>query len=168
MLRAFLRLYPFYPAVALTRLNDYYCEAQSLDDRFTDSLIAISLAVINSTTGEASIAWAGSEPPLILRANGIVEALQGGGMLIGVRQHGTFAELTTSLRAGDTLLLSTDGLSEARHGNEFLGQEGVIALFAQAKGQSVRQIGESLLTGARQFSNGPLHDDACLVLVQPK
>lgn len=32
VLRAFMRLYPFYAALTLTRLNDYFCDARALDD----------------------------------------------------------------------------------------------------------------------------------------
>lgn len=75
--------------------------------------------------------------------------------------------MTTPLRPGDAFLLYTDGLSEARRGKEFLGQDGVAELARSARAApTVRGAGETILDGALQFAGGALHDDACLVLIR--
>ena len=167
VLRAFLRLYPFYAASALTRLNDYYCDVQSLDNRSLDTILGLSLVLINVKNGEATFAWGGIEPPLVIRANGTVESVVGGGLLIGVMPHATYTEVTVRFRPGDTLMLSTDGLSEARQGKDFLGQEGVEELAgATYQEPTLRTMAEAILSGARTFAGGGLQDDACLVLAR--
>lgn len=167
VLRAFLRLYPFYTAITLTRLNDYLCEAQTLDERAEDAIMGLSLVIVNLKTSEAIFAWGGIDPPLILKADGAIEPLAGGGRLLGAFPHATYAEVTVPLQPGDAFLLHTDGLSEARHGREFLGQEGVIELARTARAApTVRGAGQAILDGARQFAGGSLHDDACLILVK--
>ncbi len=56
-------------------------------------------------------------PALVLRADGTAEFLSTrGGMLVGVLAAAQFVEVRTVLRPGDTLLLYTDGLTEARVG----------------------------------------------------
>ena len=169
VLRAFLRLYPYYPAQTLTRLNDYLCDAQTLDHRDVDQFIAIAVAILNPRRSEAVVAWAGIEPPLVLRANGDVWALRGGGPPLGVNAKEVYAEVTIPFHQGDTLVMSTDGLSEARSVSqrEFLGQEGVIELLKSAQTEpSLKAICEALLGGAKAFAGGQLHDDACLVLAR--
>lgn len=167
VIRAFLRLYPFYPALTLTRLNDYLCDAQQLDERGEDGVLCLALALVNLSTSEVTFAWGGIEPPLIVRAGGEIESLVGGGMLLGAVPHATYAEVTIRFRAGDTFLLSTDGLSEARQGKDFLGQEGVIDLTrAACTLPTLRNMGQAILDGARQFASGQFQDDACLVLVR--
>lgn len=167
VLRAFLRLYPFYAAPTLTRLNDYLCDAQVLDDRAEDTILGLSLVIVNLKTNEGIFAWGGIDPPLILKADGGIEPLAGGGSLLGAVAHATYAEVTVSLRPGDAFLLHTDGLSEARRGKEFLGQEGVIELARTAcDAPTVRGAGVAILNGALEFAGGSLHDDACLILVK--
>ncbi len=167
VLRAFLRLYPYYPAQTLSRLNDYLCDAESLDHRAGDNFIALSLVVISHRRSEAIIAWGGIEPPLVLRASGKVEVTVGGGLPLGVSAKEVYAETTINFRKGDTIVMTTDGLSEARQGKEFFGQEGVIDALMEAQGaRSLREMGEAILGAARSFAGGSLSDDACMVLVR--
>jgi serine phosphatase RsbU (regulator of sigma subunit) len=167
VLRAFLRLHPFYPAVTLTRLNDYLCDAQALDDHDEDTILGLSLVLVDVRANEATFAWGGIDAPLILKAGGAITPLTGGGTLLGALAHATFAEVTVPLLPGDGFLLHTDGISEARRGKVFLDQEGVIELLQVARERdTVRGIARELLQGAEAFANGHLHDDACLVLVK--
>jgi len=167
VLRAFLRLYPFYVAPTLTRLNDYLCDAQVLDDRAEDTILGLSLVIMNLETNEAIFAWGGIDPPLILKADGVIEPLVGGGSLLGAIPHATYTEVTVSLQSGDAFLLHTDGLSEARRGKDFLNQAGVIELARAAGGvPTVRGAAQAILDGALEFAGGNLHDDACLILVK--
>lgn len=167
VLRAFLRLYPFYAAPTLTRLNDYLCDAQVLDDRVEDTILGLSLVIVDVKGNQAIFAWGGMEPPLILKADGAIEPLAGGGLPMGAVAHATFAEVTVPLLPGDAFLLHTDGLSEARRGQEFLGQEGVMDLAQTARAEpTVRGASEAILDGVFEFAGGTLIDDACLVLVK--
>lgn len=167
VLRAFLRLYPFYAAVTLTRLNDYLCDAQTLDDRAEDTILGLSLVIINLKAREAIFAWGGIEPPLILKADGAIEPVKGGGTLLGVFPHATFAEVTVPLQPGDSFLLHTDGMSEARQGDQFLGQEGIMEIAQSARSApTARGAAQTILQEAKAYANGSLHDDACLVLVR--
>ena len=146
VLRAFLRVYPYYAAQTLTRLNDYLCDTQKLDHRSPAELMALVLAVID-TSKEITFAWAGIEPPLIMRGNGEVEIVTGGGMLLGANHPEVYEETTVSFHKGDTLVLTTDGLSEARRGKEFLDQEGVIRLVKAGRNEaSLYGMSHAMLT----------------------
>lgn len=63
--------------------------------------------------------------------------------------------------------MATDGLTEARHGAEFLGIEGIAALTQQESSSgSLRDLGQAIYGGACDFAGGRLHDDACLLLAR--
>ncbi|WP_159105756.1 PP2C family protein-serine/threonine phosphatase, partial [Streptomyces fragilis] len=63
------------------------------------------------------LASGGHPPALLLRGTGEVEYLHTpGGMLVGVAVDADFVATTATLGPGDTLLLYTDGLTEARTG----------------------------------------------------
>ncbi|MET0136281.1 MAG: PP2C family protein-serine/threonine phosphatase, partial [Kibdelosporangium sp.] len=62
-----------------------------------------------------SFASGGHPPPLLLTAGGAVESLDTpGGQLVGALQHAQFKGRSARIEPGDTLLMYTDGLSEAR------------------------------------------------------
>jgi sigma-B regulation protein RsbU (phosphoserine phosphatase) len=64
---------------------------------------------------EVTLAAGGHPPPLLLRADGTADYLPAaGGPLVGVFAAARYTARTLTLRPGDTLLLYTDGLTEAR------------------------------------------------------
>jgi serine phosphatase RsbU (regulator of sigma subunit) len=167
VLRAFLRVYPFYPALTLTRVNDYLCDIQTLDDRSQDTFVALSLMVVNLKRSEAVLAWAGIDPPLIARSDGTVEVVVGGGLPLGVNLHEGYVDTPVSFAPGDTIILATDGLTEARQGYDFFCQDGVIEIVkATCQARKPREMADAMLSGARSFAGGQLQDDACIVVVQ--
>ncbi|MDQ2687689.1 MAG: SpoIIE family protein phosphatase, partial [Armatimonadota bacterium] len=166
-LRAFLWEYP-QPAVALARVNDYVCDTQRLEGRPDDAFVSLALAVIEITNNVAVFAVAGAEPPLILRPDGTTEAISARGVPLGVFPRQDYESLSLPFGAGDTLLIATDGLTEARAGSNFLGYEGLtrLALDSAASSDTLNKMGQSIMDGTREFAQGPLHDDACLLLVR--
>ncbi len=79
-LRAILHEHPA-PASALSRLNSFLAQPQP--GGAGPPLVAVALAVVDARTGEAWVASAGAEHPLVLRASGSAEEIRAGGMLPG-------------------------------------------------------------------------------------
>ena len=77
-----------HPACALGQLNHYLC---GLNLRPAGPGVALSLAVVDVAAGTAVCACAGSEPPLILRADGGMEAVNAGRIALGVAAGRTFS-----------------------------------------------------------------------------
>ncbi|BDI31107.1 hypothetical protein CCAX7_31580 [Capsulimonas corticalis] len=166
-LRAFLREYP-QPAIALDRLNNYLCESHRLerpDDM--DMLVVLSLVVLDTATGAASFSVAGTEPPLIIRADGTTEQVETNGVPLGIRLKESFSATGGQLRPGDVLLMATDGVTEARNGRDFLEYEGMVALATEALPlEKLSLIGGAIVDGARAFAGGKFQDDVCLLLAR--
>lgn len=72
-----------------------------------------------------TLAAGGHPPPVVIRADGTTEVIETpGGMLVGALPDAVFAGRTVRLGPGDTVLLYSDGLTEARvRGRERLGEE---------------------------------------------
>ncbi|WP_406044323.1 serine/threonine-protein phosphatase [Micromonospora sp. NBC_00898] len=73
-----------------------------------------------------TMAGGGHLPPLVVRASGEVEAVPLSGMLIGVVPDPRIGEVTVRLEPGETCLLYSDGVTEARggrRGDEQFGAE---------------------------------------------
>ena len=165
-LRAFLREYPS-PAAALERLNAFLFDAQRWDNQGVDTLVCLGLAVVRPATGDVTVSLAGLEPPLLLRAGGGADEMIAHGIPLGVSPKAEYVVASGTLGAGDRLLLTTDGITEARRGRSFLGSDGLKRL-AQASSAllTLDAACRSILDGARAFARGPLADDACLLLAR--
>jgi serine phosphatase RsbU (regulator of sigma subunit) len=108
---------------------------------------------------------------LIVRANrGGAYAVESPGLPLGIQPDEGYRSVPFSLAPGDTLLLCTDGLTEARRGREFLGYEGLTELAGRVLNDTasgpLRQAARAILEGARAFARGVLKDDACLLLAR--
>ena len=157
-----------HPAHALGALNRALCGA---DLPASCRPVLLSLAVLDVRTGEALCACAGSEPPLILRSGGSIEAVNAGVMGLGLDGGWAYQAVDFLLREGDALLLATDGITGARRAGdgevgEALGCEGLagLALDAFGAGGPPGQAARAVLAGAMAFAGGVLHDDASVLV----
>jgi sigma-B regulation protein RsbU (phosphoserine phosphatase) len=176
VLRAFSREYPYTPAAIVARLNDFVCDNDRFDREAEGgaTFSCLSLAILDPKRGGGSLVSAGCEPALIVRADGSMETLGLGGPPLGIQRELLYIAVPFHLSPGDTLVLVTDGITEARRGTtlEFLDYEGMTALAREALTQghqglpTMREAAQHILSGARSFGGGALRDDACVVLVR--
>lgn len=181
-LRAFLREYP-HPARALSRLNDFVCNIRRLDDAEDTTFVALALAVLNTHSGETVFSLAGAEPPLVLRANASSDADENAkgptskvdlvtayGLPLGILPHQEYDTQTLSLARGDLLLMTTDGITEARRpGGDLFGYERMQAIARQSMALGdLAATGKAILSAAQNFAGGSLHDDVCMLLASRK
>ena len=89
----------------LNRLTSANCPA----NRF----ITVFFCILNGETGDLTFCNAGHNPPLIIRANGDSEQLEGGGPVIGILPSIEYQEYHVSVEVGDTLVIYSDGVTEA-------------------------------------------------------
>ena len=73
------------------------------------------------------MACGGHPLPLLLRADGDVEPVGAPGTLLGLVERLELEDRAAELRAGDTLVLYTDGLTEARRAGRRLEPRGARA-----------------------------------------
>ena len=171
ILRAFLREHER-PGVVLDNLNSYLSEShrlfrEGLNDEGDEAPVCLVLAVIHAASGEGVVASAGMEPPLLIRAGGEIEQMEVSGLLLGVEADQEYRAVPFRLEQGDTLLLTTDGITEARRGNEFLEMDGLTRLVRETQPLgALEQTAQSILAGARAFGGGSFRDDVCLVMAR--
>ena len=99
-------------------------------------------------------------------AAGDIEARQ-----LGVIDPIKIAETAAELHAGQTLLMFTDGVTEAGRPDDALGSNGLRELCREAPSLSLQGLLERIERAAVERSGGYLHDDIALlalcVSVQP-
>ncbi|MEU4567760.1 SpoIIE family protein phosphatase [Micromonospora sp. NPDC023956] len=120
----------FQPARLLRLLNDALLETTLANGqgRFATMVLGV---VRSLRDGGLSLTMAGGGhlPPLVLRASGEVEPVALSGMLIGVVPDPRIGEVTVQLAPGETCLLYSDGVTEARggrRGDELFGVDRLV------------------------------------------
>ena len=97
------------PAAVLERVNDVL-----LPDAQQGMFVTIVYAVISLETGQLFYANAGHNPPILLHgATRQMMFLKKGGMALGVQANNRIEERSVLIEPGDSLILYTDGLTEA-------------------------------------------------------
>lgn len=95
------------PSQILSRVNF------SLLDKGSSSLfITVFYAIYNPQKQEIRYASAGHNQMLLRRAGSTIEELSGKGIPLGMFEQASYSLETVTFRAGDSLLLYTDGISE--------------------------------------------------------
>ena len=126
--------------------------------------VSLFLGVLDSDTGRFRFASAGHPMTFLRRRSGEVEAVGGPAPPMGVFPDASWRQGEIDLQADDVLLLYTDGLIEARRGDEFFGESGLRALLARRE-TAVEELPEVILAEVLSFSGGSLRDDIAILAV---
>jgi serine phosphatase RsbU (regulator of sigma subunit) len=134
--------------------------------RFTTLVLA---SVANRDSGVAlRLTSAGHLPPLIVREGGRVEQAETSGTLIGALPSIETRTFETSLAPGETCVLYTDGVTEARGGplgNYMFGEERLADALAPCAGLPAAAVVERVMMLATQWIGQQVHDDIAVVAI---
>ena len=155
-------LQPTSPSALLETLNEALLVQRAGSEFCTVCLASLSLAD-DGSRGRLTLALGGHPPALVLRANGVVEALGLAGTLLGVFADPKLRETETELLPGDTVLLYTDGVTEAGSPQDDIGEDGLAALLAGMHGMSPEEIVDAVEQAAVEAQAGKPRDDIALV-----
>ncbi|MGM0593496.1 MAG: ATP-binding SpoIIE family protein phosphatase [Pseudomonadota bacterium] len=117
--------------------------------------------IFDHGNGEFVYANGGHNPPLIVSASGEARWLPTtGGMALGMFDELPFEQQTVTIEPGDTLLLYTDGVTEAfdPQGNEY-GEEKLVAELQKAAGDSAKQLIDRLFASVDEHARGTEQSD---------
>lgn len=151
------------PAEVLMRVN----EIINLDAE-SDLFVTVFYALWDPQTGTLTYANGGHNPPLLLKANGKHTWLRAPGIALGILPEIDIPNNTIALDPGDTLILYTDGVTEAVDAD--LDEYGTDRLYWTAQSLHrhepqavVRGITESV---QEHTGDTPQYDDVAIVVLQ--
>ncbi len=152
-------------AALAERLNVQVCR-HSPASRF----ITLFFAACDPATGRMVYVNAGHMPALLRRRNGAFERLTGGGIALGMFEPSTYEACETTIEPGDTLVLYSDGVTEAENhrGQPFeeSGLERVVDVNALA---SPPDLAQTILRVVELHAQETfLADDVTLLVVRRK
>ncbi|MGH9104560.1 MAG: SpoIIE family protein phosphatase [Acidimicrobiales bacterium] len=154
------------PEQVLSFLNNSLREGP-VPERFVTAAMASFVPRRPVAPGQlVSVVTGGHPPALVLRAGGSVEEIGGGGTLIGLLDEAVPAVTATELFPGDTLLLYTDGVTEARGRGGFFGEGRLAGAVRSCVGEGPGDLLATVEQAVLDHSGGNLRDDFTMVAVR--
>jgi len=134
--------------------------------RLATRFVSLFLAEIN-LRGSITYCNAGHPPALLVRADGTVERLRTGGMLIGPRPDSVYTIGLVTIDPGDCLILYSDGLTEARNPqtDEEYDEERLTSLVVEQRHRPPNEIVEAVFESVREYSQTQVPEDDQTMLV---
>jgi sigma-B regulation protein RsbU (phosphoserine phosphatase) len=116
--------------------------------------------------GDIEICNAGHCPPLIIRA-AETNSVEATGLPVGLFRAGDYGVTRTRLEPGDSIVLYTDGLSEARRGEQEYREERIARVVSEHHAAPPGQLVDLLLQDVTGFLSGaPRTDDLTIMVIQ--
>jgi len=133
------------PARTLLRINELMT-ARHVEWRFATLVYAVL-----SASGTLVYTNAGHNPPVLLARDGI-HRLTTGGPILGMFPNVTFEEQMLPFRGGDTLVMFTDGVTEARSArNEEFGEDRLMASLTEDASAAPIVVLNRVFAAVREF-----------------
>lgn len=150
----------------LAATNDLLCQQNPLD-----LFVTAFYGILDLDTGELAYANAGHNPPILASHGGTLTPLPTTrGVAMGVMPGLAYGENCVKLAAGDTIVLYTDGISEAmdRDGHEFT-EARLMGSLSEAHRESVEIVMSSVIDAVHRFvGDAPQSDDITCLIVRYK
>ena len=153
------------PAQLAARANEALCRNASVG-RFA----TFFCSVIDDDGRSITWCTAGHNAPILVRTDGTVERLEGGGMVLGIITGATFTQRRTTLAPGDRLVLFTDGVTEAtagdseQHDDDF-GDDRLIDIVRAHRTLGAAAIVDAIIDDVTRFTGGTFADDVTVVVL---
>lgn len=159
LLRSYLRRYRD-PGQALEELNRQLSDYERPEE-------FVSLCVMVFDDDAASLRWASAgHPAAWLCQDRAVRPLRSTGPVLMMDRDATYLSREVAFATGDVVVALTDGLAEARSGDQFFGEERIAGTVRRMADAPPQVVCKALLDAAGEFSDGPLHDDVTLLAVR--
>ena len=154
-------LYADSPSAAVTQMNKALCR-RGLESRF----VTLMFGIIDADGG-LTYCNAGHNPPLVIGTSG-VRRLEDGGPVVGLLEFAPYSEGAIKLDTGDTVIVFSDGVSEAMDatGQEF-GDDRLIDVANAARERSAQSLVDAIVAAVREFTKGaPQSDDITVMVIR--
>jgi serine phosphatase RsbU (regulator of sigma subunit) len=148
-------------------LNTVLLDSGVAEDRF----VTLVLGTVRRLAAGVRLRLSGGGhlPPLVVRADGEVEPVEIGGMVVGALREPRFATVAVDLAPGEACVLYTDGVTEApggAHGSELYGEERLRATLRGCQAMPAAAIAERLALQADAWSDRAQHDDLTVLVIR--
>jgi sigma-B regulation protein RsbU (phosphoserine phosphatase) len=144
----------------VTRVNRLFCESTQATHYAT---MVFGKA---SQTGEVEICIAGHNPPLVINNKGVA-SLNATGIPVGLFCQSEYELINFTLQKNDSLILYTDGLTEASFNEIEYGEERLKTQLLKSGARSPQNIIDDLINDQKNFlKDSPRFDDITISILK--
>lgn len=161
--RTFAVDYPDNPEKTMEETN-----RRILADTHGGLFITLFYGILDPQNGEFSYCSAGHHPAYLVRSRDeSVEELGRTGIPLGVLEETSWSRASVNLEPGDTLVLYTDGMTDALNSNEqFYSQERLLEAVRRYSGKPAKEMHEAMLAEVRNWiGDTQQFDDITLMVI---
>ncbi len=156
-------MYERSPAAVLRRLN----AALAVDPDRRQLCTAVCARIEHGPEGAIGVVVAcGGHPPPYLLADGRVEPIGGSGPLLGAFDDGVWGERRVPLARGQSLVLYTDGVTDARGAAGRFGAHRLAAVLTEAHALDADEVATRVDAALEAFEADEQRDDVALLVLQ--
>ncbi len=159
LLRVFLRQFRD-PAQAFEELNAQLA-AGDRDEEFISAVVV----VFDTEAGTLRYASAGHPAAFLFKEDGVAP-LRSTGPLLMLDPKAEYFSREIPLESGDTVVMYTDGLAEAREDTQLFGEERIIKTAERDLNAAPGVLCKTLLDAAKDFAGGVIDDDTAILVVR--
>jgi sigma-B regulation protein RsbU (phosphoserine phosphatase) len=128
--------------------------------------VTLFYGIYDAETRRFTFTNAGHNPPIVVRADGSIERLTVGGMVLGAFDTATYDEHVIMLRPGDRLVLFTDGMIErAGADDDEFGDERLVDAARRRRADPAAALADALFEEITALAGGRLDDDATVMVM---
>jgi len=148
------------PVSVFTHLNRFLCERASVG-RYATMFFGLL-----GPDGVLEYVRASQPPPLLLRRGQVSELYTGGSFPVGLIEMATYKADRIQLEPDDTLLLYSDGVTEAQDKDlNLFGDERLVEALTPHQNSSLADLQAGILRSVEQFADGASQSDDITILV---
>ncbi|MDQ4132877.1 MAG: SpoIIE family protein phosphatase [Actinomycetota bacterium] len=150
------------PGAVLARLHD--AMVRQYPNQFCTALFAtVTLA---DGGPRLTVASGGHHLPLQVRPDGRIDTIGEPGRILGLLDAPELVDTSTVLAPGDAVVLYTDGVTEARRGPEYFGDDGLVSALAATTGMGAQAMADAVVAQVVEFQEGQVRDDIAVVVIK--
>jgi len=127
--------------------------------------VTLVFCVLDTTSGQLVYCSAGHTRGIVKRRQGATELLTVGSPLAGALDSAEFTNGEMTLETGDTLVLYTDGVTEAKRDGELFGEDRLVEFVRGMPPTPVKKVPAAVFDEVLRFTGGTLSDDVAIVSV---
>ena len=157
-------VHQFSPARVLQDVNSVFAGDPGGDDRYCSAVFA--RLELDTCGAWLTVANAGHPRPVLVRASGKVEVRSEATIPIGLFDHIEPYDDRVGLGPGDALVFYTDGITEARSGDELFGEDRLVAVLSGLTGAPAGVIADRVIDAATEWTSGRVDDDVAILVVR--
>ncbi len=135
----------------------------------SETFVTVFYGIMNTKTGEIAYSNGAHNPPYVLRAAGSVENTGApDGLMLGLFAQAQYQPNQVTLQKGDTLVLYTDGVTEAKnHAGDDFSEARLEACLPQDATSPLPQLLDRILHEVNEFAQGaPQADDLTILALR--